>query len=52
MADGASNEAIDRRLFLGRTTVTTHVGRILHKLQLRDRTRAVVWAYRTGLVDP
>jgi DNA-binding NarL/FixJ family response regulator len=34
---------------LAEQTVKTHVGRVLHKLQLRDRTQAVVYAYENGL---
>lgn len=49
IADGKNNAEIGAELFLSESTVKTHVGRVLAKLQLRDRVHAVIFAKQHGL---
>lgn len=50
MANGFSNREIGRALWIGETTVKTHVGHILRKLDQPDRTQAVLAGVKAGLV--
>jgi DNA-binding NarL/FixJ family response regulator len=52
LAAGRSNREIADDLHLSEGTVKVHVGRILAKLDLRDRVQAVVLAYESGLITP
>jgi DNA-binding NarL/FixJ family response regulator len=52
VARGLSNDEVGAQLHLAKDTVKTHVGHILTKLGLRDRTQVIVMAYETGLIQP
>jgi DNA-binding NarL/FixJ family response regulator len=52
VARGLSNREISEHLFVGETTVKTHIARIFAKLEVRDRVQAVVLAYEAGVVQP
>ena len=52
VARGHSNAEIARLLTVSEATVKTHVGRILTKLDLRDRVQVVVFAYEAGIIRP
>ena len=52
IARGLSNAEISDALVIAEQTTKTYVGRILAKLNLRDRAQAVVVTYETGLVTP
>ncbi|QTV80800.1 response regulator [Microbacterium sp. NIBRBAC000506063] len=52
IGQGMSNAEIAASLFIAEQTVKTHVGKILAKLDLRDRVHAVIFSYDAGLVEP
>ena len=52
IAQGHANAEIAEQLFISEATVKTHVSHILAKLELRDRSQAIVLAYESGLVEP
>lgn len=50
VAQGKTNQEIADELFIALKTVKTHVSNILAKLEVQDRTQAVVYAFQNGLV--
>ena len=52
VAEGCTNAEIGRRLFIGESTVKTHLLRVFGKLGVADRTAAVTSAMRYGLLEP
>jgi NarL family two-component system response regulator LiaR len=50
MAEGKANQDIADELFIALKTVKTHVSNILSKLQVQDRTQAVIYAFKHSLI--
>ena len=48
---GATNTEIAQKLYMAEGTVKTHIGRLLSKLQIRDRVGLVLFAYETGVAE-
>ena len=51
VAQGKTNQEIADELFIALKTVKTHVSNILSKLEVQDRTQAVVYAFQHGLAN-
>jgi two-component system, NarL family, response regulator LiaR len=51
MAQGKTNQEIADELFIALKTVKTHVSNILSKLQVQDRTQAVIYAFKHSLIE-
>lgn len=49
---GLRNREIADQLFISEKTVGTHISNIFSKLQVTDRTQAILRAFRSGLVSP
>jgi DNA-binding NarL/FixJ family response regulator len=52
MASGLANKQVARQLGLSEKTVRNHVANIYEKLGIHDRSQALLYAVRKGLIDP
>ncbi len=52
LTEGITYKGVADRLVISETTVKTHVNNIFQKLQVNDRTQAVLYALKHGLVNP
>lgn len=52
IAGGLTNREIASRLFIGESTVKTHINNLFAKASLRDRAAAVAYAFQTGIAGP
>jgi NarL family two-component system response regulator LiaR len=50
MGEGKTNQDIADELFIALKTVKTHVSNILSKLNVQDRTQAVIYAFKHSLI--
>ena len=51
IAKGKSNQEIADELFIALKTTKVHVSNILSKLEVQDRTQAVIYAFKHSLVE-
>lgn len=51
LTDGITYKGVAKQLFISETTVKTHVNNIFQKLQVNDRTQAVLYAIKHGLLE-
>jgi len=51
LTEGITYKGVAKSLFISETTVKTHVNNIFQKLQVNDRTQAVLYAIKHGLLD-
>lgn len=52
ISQGLNNSEISDKMILSEKTVKNHVSHLLRKLNLNDRTKAAVMAWKIGIVDP